>query len=254
MLALQPDLDVLVVPIGGGGLNRRMATAARGLNRKSGSSACRPSAFLDVLRGGKAETAVRPEHHRRRHRGQGTGKLTLPIVRKLSTTSCWSAKAISNRRSGCCSRSRKRLPKARGARAWRALLRHRRRFAGRKVGLVLCGRQTSIRWYCLDHRARHGRARGGCARWRRTARSARRTRQGGRPVWPRPAPTSMKSIIQRTFTHLPVQTTEVEFVLQTRGPRTRGGNHPEAAGIRVQGGCRRTLSLDESSVDPDMAD
>jgi threonine dehydratase len=100
MLAQQPALDTLVVAIGGGGLIAGMATAAR---------ARRPDIRVVGVQTERFPAAWNAKHGQQRESRQATiadgigvkspGALTLPVIRDLSTTSCWSRKTTSSRRS-----------------------------------------------------------------------------------------------------------------------------------------------------------
>ena len=104
-----------------------------------------------------------------------------------------------------------------GATGLAALLRHRELFAGRKVGLILCG--GNIDPMVLADIIERGMVRAGrLARIRvhtrdvpgELARAATLIGQAGANI--------EEVEHQRAFTTLPVQNAELEFVLQTRGP------------------------------------
>jgi threonine dehydratase len=104
-----------------------------------------------------------------------------------------------------------------GATGLAALMRHRERFAGRKVGLILCG--GNIDPMVLADIIERGMVRAGrLARIRvhtrdvpgELARAATLIGQAGANI--------EEVEHQRAFTAVPVQNAELEFVLQTRGP------------------------------------
>jgi threonine dehydratase len=216
MLAQQPDLDVLVVPIGGGGLIAGMATAAKGIRPKIriiGVQAERFPSMYCAVKGGKPQFGLNTIAEGIAVRGPG--KLTLPIVRKLVDDIVLVGEGDFEQAIVMLLEIEKTVAEGAGAAGLAALLRHRRRIAGRKVGLVLCG--GNIDPLVLSSIIERGMVRSG-----RLARLA---------VELRDLPGELARVTaclaraganidevhhQRTFTRLPVQATEVEFVLQTR--------------------------------------
>ena len=140
MLEETPDLDLLVVPIGGGGLIAGNAVAARSI---------RPS--IEIV---GAEAALYPcfwnalscEH---RELGGPTlaegiavknvGKLTLPIVRELVAEIVLVDEAHLERAVNAYLTLQKTMAEGAGAAGLAAMLVKPERFRGRKVGLILCG-------------------------------------------------------------------------------------------------------------------
>ena len=115
----------------------------------------------------------------------------------------------------CCWRSRKTLAEGAAAACLAAVVTHRDRFLGKRVGLVLSGGN-------IDPIMLAGRIERGMARTGRLTRLI---------VEMRDLPSALAEVTgclaelnanieeishQRAFTNLPVQTVEVEFVLQTR--------------------------------------
>ncbi len=140
MLAQQPDLDVLVVPIGGGGLIAGMATAAKGIRPKIrivGVQAERFPSMYCAVKGGKPQFGLNTIAEGIAVREPG--KLTLPIVRKLVDDIVLVGEGDIEQAIVMLLEIEKTVAEGAGAAGLAALLRHRRRFAGRKVGLVLCG-------------------------------------------------------------------------------------------------------------------
>ncbi len=91
--------------------------------------------------------AVRRRHAGRRHRGQGAGRIHLAGASpSWSTTSCWSSEPAARKaRSRCCCRSKRPWSKAPARPALPRCWRNPERFAGKKVGLVLCGGNIDTR-------------------------------------------------------------------------------------------------------------
>ncbi len=106
MLAAQPELDTLVVPVGGGGLISGIATAAKALRpgiRVIGVQTQRYPAMVNAVQG-------------TRH-AQGGNTIAEGIA--AWTTCCWWTKATSSKPSCCCWRSKRPWPKVRARRRWR---------------------------------------------------------------------------------------------------------------------------------------
>ncbi|MBW7946404.1 MAG: threonine ammonia-lyase [Sphingomonadaceae bacterium] len=133
MLAEAPDLDVLVIPIGGGGLMAGNAIAARALY---------PS-FLNALDG-----EDRPIGGPTLAEGiavKTVGELTLPIVRRLVGDIVAVDEALIERAVNAYASLHHTLAEGAGAAGLAALLKEPGRYAGRKVGLVLCGGNIDTR-------------------------------------------------------------------------------------------------------------
>jgi len=140
MLEDQPDLDVLVVPIGGGGLIAGNAVAARAL---------KPS--IEII---GVECTLYPSmwnavHGANKPCGGATlaegiavskaGALTLPIVRELVSDIILVEEALIERAVNAFLTLQKTMAEGAGAAGLAAMLAEPGRFAGRKVGLILCG-------------------------------------------------------------------------------------------------------------------
>jgi threonine dehydratase len=140
MLEEVPDLDVLVIPIGGGGLIAGCAIAAR---------AKRPS--IEIV---GVESALYPSMWNAIHRGDKpcggatlaegiavskAGELTLPIVRELVSDIILVGEPLLERAVNAFVTLQKAMAEGAGAAGLAAMLASPQRFAGRKVGLILCG-------------------------------------------------------------------------------------------------------------------
>ncbi|MEA2979035.1 MAG: threonine dehydratase [Alphaproteobacteria bacterium] len=140
MLEDVADLDVLVVPIGGGGLISGMATAAKAVN-----------SAIDIV---GAESALYPSmwnaiHGESRPLGGATlaegiavknvGSLTLPIVRALVSDIVLVDEEHIERAANAYLTLQKAMAEGAGAAGLAAMLAKPERFAGKRVGLVLCG-------------------------------------------------------------------------------------------------------------------
>ena len=218
MLDAWPDLDVLVVPIGGGGMISGMAIAAGGVKpgiEVVGAQTQRfPSMYCAVKQ-------VPPQF------GSTTiadgiavkepGALTLPIVRERVNDVLLVDEGDIERAIVLLLEIEKTVVEGAGAVGLATVLAHRTRFEGKRVGLVLCG--GNIDPLMLADIIERGMV--------RTGRLTRLT------VELRDLPGALARVTavlaeqnanieeifhQRAFTNLPVQTVEVDFVLETRDP------------------------------------
>jgi threonine dehydratase len=140
MLEEVPDLDQLVIPIGGGGLISGNAIAARAINPKIeivGVEAMLYPAVWNAL-----------EHGNRAIGGptlaegiavKNTGKLTLPIIRDLVSDVILVDEAHLERAVNAYVTLQKTMAEGAGAAGLAALLADPLRFKGKRVGLILCG-------------------------------------------------------------------------------------------------------------------
>jgi threonine dehydratase len=140
MLEDVPDLDTLIVPIGGGGLIAGCAIAARAKNPSitvvGVESALYPSMW-NAVRGenkpcGGATLAEGIAV-------KNVGKLTLPVVRKLVGDIVLVDEALIERAVNAFLTLQKTMAEGAGAAGLAAMLAEPERFRGRKVGLILCG-------------------------------------------------------------------------------------------------------------------
>ncbi len=217
MLSAYPELEVLVVPIGGGGLISGIALAARALKpgiEVVGVEAQRFPSMYCALKG------IAPQF------GTTTiadgiavkmpGELTLALIRALVSDVLLVDEGDIEQAIVLLLEIEKTVVEGAGAAGLACLLCHRERFAGRKVGLVLCG--GNIDPLMLSDIIERG-----------MVRSGRLTRL---QVVLRDLPGSLAQVTaclaqananieevhhQRAFTHQPVRSAEVDFVLETRG-------------------------------------
>jgi threonine dehydratase len=146
MLAAVPDLDVLVVPIGGGGLVAGMAIAAKGLRPDIavvGTEAALYPSFVNALDGGQ-----RPIGGPTLAEGiavKTVGELTLPVVRALVDGIILVDEAAIERGVNAYATLARSMAEGAGAAGLAAVLAEPARFAGKRVGLVLCGGNIDAR-------------------------------------------------------------------------------------------------------------
>jgi threonine dehydratase len=217
MLAAQPALDVLLVPVGGGGLISGIAIAAKALKpgiQVIGVEAARYPSMYCALRGEKPSfgshtiaegIAVKQP-----------GELTLQLVRAHVDELVLVDEADIEEALLLLLEVEKTVVEGAGAAGLAALLRHRARFAGKSVGLVLSG--GNIDPLILADIIERGMVRSG----RLTRLTVQLRDQPGALAQVAACLAGVNANIEevhheRAFTGLPVQTAEVDFVLKTRG-------------------------------------
>jgi threonine dehydratase len=146
MLADVPDLEVLVVPIGGGGLIAGVATAAKAkapaIEILGVEAAACPSMYR--RRAGLPEAPLRPTI------AEGIavkrpGELTLPVVKALVGDILLVEEAAIEAAILALLEVEKLVVEGAGAAGLAAVMSARARFAGRRVGLILCGGNIDLR-------------------------------------------------------------------------------------------------------------
>ena len=140
MLEDVPELDVLVIPIGGGGLIAGNAIAARGIRPSIeivGAEAALYPSMWNALNG-----QDRPSGGPTLAEGiavKNVGKLTEPVVRALVSEIVLVEEEALERAVYAFLTLQKTMAEGAGAAGLAAMLAKRERFAGKKVGLILCG-------------------------------------------------------------------------------------------------------------------
>ena len=217
MLQAEPELDVLVVAVGGGGLIAGMATAAKALKPGIEIIGVQTSRFPSMV------NAIKGTHH---PQGSSTiadgiavgtpGVITQAIIARRVDDLLLVDEGDIEQAMVMLLEIEKTLVEGAGAAGLAALLKYPARFAGLKVGLVLCG--GNIDPLLLAAIIERGMVRAGrLARIRVSARDV---------------PGSLAKITatvadaganieevhhQRAFTMLAAQNVEIELVVQTRG-------------------------------------
>ncbi|CAM5795372.1 threonine ammonia-lyase [Ottowia pentelensis] len=217
MLAQQPGLDALVVPVGGGGLIAGMATAAKAIQpgiTVVGVQTRRFPAMVNLMQGTQLEQGVSTI-------AEGIavgapGPECVELIRRNVDDFLLVDEGDIEQAIVLLLEIEKTLVEGAGAAALAALLRHRERLAGKKVGMVLSG--GNIDPMLLAAIIERGMVRSG-----RLVRIVVSTRD---------VPGSLARITalvadcganvdevhhQRAFTLLAAQNVEIEMVLQTRG-------------------------------------
>jgi threonine dehydratase len=140
MLADRPDLDALVIPIGGGGLIAGNAIAAK---------STRPGIEIIGVEAELYPSMWNAMHGEDRPCGGATlaegiavknvGKLALPIIRERVADIVLVSESQLERAVNAYLTLQKTMAEGAGAAGLAAMLKEPKRFAGRKVGLILCG-------------------------------------------------------------------------------------------------------------------
>lgn len=141
MLERVPDLDAIVIPIGGGGLFAGNAIAAHGLRPELQMIGVESAGFCSawaaiqgddsLMRGGQTIAegiAVK-----------SIGQLTLPIVREHAAQLVRVEESFIERAVGLLANVEKVVAEGAGAASLAAVLSDPAAYAGRKIGIVLCG-------------------------------------------------------------------------------------------------------------------
>src|SRR6478752_779364 len=122
MLADAPDLDVLIIPLGGGGLMAGNAIAAKALKPE-----------IELI---GVEAELYPSFY---NAVKTVGELTLPIVSSLVSDIVLVGEDLIERAVNAYASLQHSLAEGAGAAGLAAMLKEPERYAGRKVGLLLCG-------------------------------------------------------------------------------------------------------------------
>ncbi|MEO8835858.1 MAG: threonine ammonia-lyase [Caldimonas sp.] len=217
MLAQQPEIDTLVVAIGGGGLIAGMATAAKALRpdvRVIGVQTERFPAAWNAMHDGHLESRQATIAD-----GIGVkspGALALPIIRALVDDVLLVSEDDIEQAILMLLEIEKTVVEGAGAVGLAALLRERARFAGRKVGLVLCG--GNIEPLVLAEIVERGMVKSGrLVRLRVDVRDVPGALAEVAALLARLGANIDEVQHQRAFTSLSVERVQIEVVVQTRG-------------------------------------
>ncbi len=219
MLAEQPDLDALVVSVGGGGLLAGMATAARALKPGLQIVGVQAERFPSMV------NAVKGTHHAQ---GNSTiaegiavgqpGEITRVAIAELVDDLLLVDEGDIEQAVLMLLEIEKTLVEGAGAAGLAALVRHGERFRGQKVGLVLSG--GNIDPLLLAAIIERGLVRSGrLARIKVSARDVPGVLARITAIVAEVGANIEEVHHQRAFTMLAAQNVEIELVLQTRGPQ-----------------------------------
>jgi threonine dehydratase len=140
MLEEMPDLDMLVIPIGGGGLIAGNAVAARAVNpsiKIIGAEAALYPSFWNAVTG--EDRALGGPTLAEGIAVKNVGTLTLPIVRELVAEIVLVDEVQLERAVNAYLTLQKTMAEGAGAAGLAAMLVEPDKFHGRRVGLILCG-------------------------------------------------------------------------------------------------------------------
>lgn len=146
MLEDKPDLDILVVPIGGGGLIAGATVVARGLNPEINIVGVETAMYPAM----KQEIAGESVHVGGSTIAEGiavkdVGRMPLEIVRQLVDDIVLVEEAHLERAITLYAEVEKTIAEGAGAAGLAALLAHPARFSGHKVGVILSGGNIDTR-------------------------------------------------------------------------------------------------------------
>ena len=218
MLRQQPELDTLVIAVGGGGLISGIATAARAIKpglRIVGVQASRFPAMVNAIQG-KAHAQGACTIAEGIAVGQ-PGLITREIVRRLVDDLVLVDEGDIEQAIVMLLEIEKTLVEGAGAAGLAALLRDPAHYTGRKIGLVLCG--GNIDPMLLASILERGMVRAGrLARIRINARDTPGVLAHITAIVAEAGANIDEVHHQRAFSALSAQSVEVEMVLQTRNP------------------------------------
>lgn len=217
MLEETPDLDALLVPVGGGGLIAGNAIAGKSLRpelRVYGVQAARFPSMLQALRGAPIECG--PSTIAEGIAVKEPGELTLPVVRERVDDVLLVEEEDIERAVLLLLEAEKTVAEGAGAAGLAAVLKHADLFRDSRVGVILSGGNTDL--MNLSSIIQRGLVRSG---------RLVRLRVEIRDVPGQLADVSQRlaeadaNIVevyhQRAFTNLPVQSAELDVVVQARG-------------------------------------
>ena len=217
MLAAVPDLDTLVIAVGGGGLMAGVATAARALRPDITLIGVQTTRFPAMVNAVKGTQYPQGTSTIAEGIAVGTpGQMTQEVIKRLVDDLVLVDEGDIEQAVLMLLEIEKTLVEGAGAAGLAALLRYPERFAGQKVGLVLCG--GNIDPLLLASIIERDMARSG--RLARIKVSARDTPGALARITATVAEAgaNIEEVHhQRAFTLLAAQNVEIELVLQTRG-------------------------------------
>ena len=146
MLEDAPELETLVVPIGGGGLISGMATVAKALNPKIeviGVQAQLYPSMYDKIKG--ADLPCGGDTLAEGIAVKEPGEFTARIIRRLVDDIVLVSEADLETAVALLLQIEKTVVEGAGAAGLAAVMAHKERFKGKKVGLVLCGGNIDTR-------------------------------------------------------------------------------------------------------------
>jgi threonine dehydratase len=218
MLRAVPELETLVIAVGGGGLISGIATAARALKpgiRIVGVQTARFPAMVNAVQG-----TAHPQGSSTIAEGIAVGqpgRLTTEVIRRMVDELVLVEEGDIEQAIVMLLEIEKTLVEGAGAAGLAALLKEPARYAGQRVGLVLCG--GNIDPMLLAKILERGMVRAGrLARLRIAARDTPGVLASITAVVAEAGANIDEVHHQRAFSSLSAQSVEVELVVQTRNP------------------------------------
>ncbi|MEP6877145.1 MAG: threonine ammonia-lyase [Burkholderiales bacterium] len=217
MLTQRPEIDTLVVAIGGGGLISGVATAARAL---------RPDIEVIGVQTERFPAAFNAMHGEQHESAQATiadgiavkspGALTLPLIRERVSEVLLVSEDDIEQAILMLLEIEKTVVEGAGGVGLAALLKHGERFKGRKVGLILCG--GNIEPLVLAEIIERGMVKSGrLARLRLDVRDVPGALADVATLLGKLGANIDEVQHQRAFSSLSVERAQIEVVVQTRG-------------------------------------
>jgi threonine dehydratase len=217
MLSQQPQIDTIVVPIGGGGLISGVATAARALQ---------PDIEIVGVQTERFPAVWNAVHGQRNDSAQATiadgigvkqpGALTLLLIRERVTDVVLVGEDDIEQAILMLLEIEKTVVEGAGAVGMAVLLKHRARFAGRKVGLILSG--GNIEPLVLAEIIERGMVKSGrLTRLRLDVRDVPGALADVAALLGKLGANIDEVQHQRAFTSLSVERAQIEVVIHTRG-------------------------------------
>jgi len=222
MLEDQPQLDTLVIAIGGGGLISGIATAAKALNPGIDIVGVQTERFPAMYAAVKGVSMPPGQYTIAEGIAvKSPGDLTLPVVRRLVDRVELVSEADIEHAIVVLLEIEKTVVEGAGAAGLAAILRAKEegseRYKGKRIGLVLTG--GNIDPLMLGELIERGMVRAGrLARIRVDLRDLPGALAHATKLIADAQANITEVHHQRAFTSLPVRNVEVDFVLQTRGP------------------------------------
>ena len=217
MLAQQPDIDTLVVAIGGGGLISGVATAARALRpgiRIVGVQTERFPAVWNAMHGEQHESAQATIADGIAVKSPGA--LTLPLIKANVDDVLLVSEDDIEQAILMLLEIEKTVVEGAGGVGLAALMKHPEQFKGRKVGLILCG--GNIEPLMLAEIIERGMVKSGrLARLRFDVRDVPGALANVATLLGKLGANIDEVQHQRAFTSLSVERAQIEVVVQTRG-------------------------------------
>jgi threonine dehydratase len=218
MLAAQPQIDCLCVAIGGGGLISGVAVAAQAVKPGIEVLGVQTDQFPSMYAAFKGISM--PSAVATLAEGiavKSPGEITRRIVRERVSDVLLVSEGDIEHAIVLLLEIEKTVVEGAGAAGLAAVIRHKERFAGKRVGLILCG--GNIDMMVLADIIERGMVRAGrLARIRVDIRDVPGELARTATVVARAGANVEEVAHQRAFTALPAQNAQLEMVLQTRGP------------------------------------